>query len=317
MAVSTGQASINVVSGSHTISAPLNLNNDTTVSVAQAASTLTASALQSTTHAITKAGAGNVAVNAVQAAGLTVNAGTVTVAANGTSAGTSRIGALSISNASAALDLNDNDLIVTNGTYAAVTGAIASARNGGAWNHGGLTSSSARTQTNHATTLGVLKGSEYTSVGGSSFDGFTIAPTDVLVKYTWYGDTDFNGKVNFDDYVRTDNGFNNHLSGWINGDFDLNGQVNFDDYVLIDLAFNTQSGTLGRALSFLDGSDRSIAGMSDPALQRVKEHFSEFGSDYANHLLSAVPEPSALALIGVPALVGTARRRRRPSPRPA
>jgi hypothetical protein len=42
----------------------------------------------------------------------------------------------------------------------------------------------------------------------------------------------------------------------------LNGAVNFDDYVLIDLAFNTQSGSLGRALSFLDGSDTSLDGMS-------------------------------------------------------
>jgi hypothetical protein len=65
------------------------------------------------------------------------------------------------------------------------------------------------------------------------------------VKYTYYGDTDFNGVVNFDDYVRTDNGFNNHLSGWMNGDFDGNGQVNFDDYVLIDIAFNTQGSVLG------------------------------------------------------------------------
>jgi hypothetical protein len=61
------------------------------------------------------------------------------------------------------------------------------------------------------------------------------------VKYTYYGDTDFNGTVNFDDYVRTDSGFNNHRTGWLNGDFDLNGNVNFDDYVLIDLAFNTQA----------------------------------------------------------------------------
>jgi hypothetical protein len=43
--------------------------------------------------------------------------------------------------------------------------------------------------------------------------------------------------------VRTDSGFNNHLSSWLNGDFDGNGAVNFDDYVLIDLAFNTQVGT--------------------------------------------------------------------------
>jgi hypothetical protein len=50
--------------------------------------------------------------------------------------------------------------------------------------------------------------------------------------------------VNFDDYVKVDNGFNNHLSGWANGDADGDGAVDFDDYVLIDLAFNTQGAVL-------------------------------------------------------------------------
>src|SRR5205823_14859735 len=111
---------------------------------------------------------------------------------------------------------------------------------------------------------------EYRSVAGdaATFDGRPVGNADVLVKYTWYGDTDLNGRVNFDDYVRTDNGFNNHLTGWLNGDFDYNGVVNFDDYVLIDLAFNAQSGTLRRALAFLDGTDRSTGDMTDPALQR-------------------------------------------------
>ena len=62
----------------------------------------------------------------------------------------------------------------------------------------------------------------------------------MLVKYTYYGDTDFNGVVDFDDYSRTDAGFNQHKTGWLNGDFDGNGVVDFDDYSLIDLAFNTQ-----------------------------------------------------------------------------
>ena len=97
----------------------------------------------------------------------------------------------------------------------------------------------------------------------------------------------------------------------MNGDFDLNNQVNFDDYVLIDLAFNTQSGTLGRALSFLDGSDRSKAGMNDPALRQVRDHLDDFGSDYANHFLAAVPEPSAILCTGVVVLATMARRRRR------
>jgi len=145
----------------------------------------------------------------------------------------------------------------------------------------------------------------------ATFAGVTVDDSAVLVKYTYYGDTDLNGRVNFDDYVRTDNGFNNHLSGWFNGDFDFNGQVNFDDYVLIDLAFNTQSGTLRRALTFLDGSDRSAAGMRDPAVRRVQQHLAEFGSDYARHFLAAVPEPATAGLLAIAGAVGATRRRRR------
>jgi hypothetical protein len=53
------------------------------------------------------------------------------------------------------------------------------------------------------------------------------------------GDTDGNGSVNFDDYVRTDNGYNNGLKGYLNGDFNYTVVVNFDDYVIIDQSFNT------------------------------------------------------------------------------
>ena len=76
----------------------------------------------------------------------------------------------------------------------------------------------------------------------------------MLVKYTYNGDADLNGVVNFDDYSRTDAGFNSGGSDWFHGDFDYNGHVDFDDYSLIDSAFNTQSGTLRRAMSYLDGS---------------------------------------------------------------
>jgi hypothetical protein len=53
-------------------------------------------------------------------------------------------------------------------------------------------------------------------------------------------DADGNGVINFDDYARIDNSFNNRLIGYSNGDFNYNGVINFDDYALIDLAFNTQ-----------------------------------------------------------------------------
>jgi hypothetical protein len=149
------------------------------------------------------------------------------------------------------LDLNDSDLIVDYtgaSRLANVQGWINAARNGGAWNGAGITSSAAAAANPANRTLGAMEATDFKSIYGSgaTFDGETIDNTAVLVKFTWYGDGDFNGKVNFDDYVRTDAGFNNHRTGWVNGDFDGNGQVNFDDYVLIDLAFNTQSGTLRR-----------------------------------------------------------------------
>jgi hypothetical protein len=147
---------------------------------------------------------------------------------------------------------------------ASLRSAIVSARNGGAWNGFGITSSAAASHAGHSTTLGVMEGSDYRSIYGPSamFKGEPLMTPACWFDTRYYGDSDFNGRVNFDDYVRADNGFNNHLSGWTNGDFDLNGAVNFDDYVLIDLAFNTQNGTLGRALTFLDGSDPGSGGMS-------------------------------------------------------
>ena len=260
---------------------------------------------------LVKDGAGGATVPNLRAAGLTISGGTVSIAANGTSAGASKVASLNLANG-ATLDLNDNSMIVGSATPRATLQAqIVTARHGGAWDQNGITSSAARNQTNHATTLGLLSGAEYTSAGGTgTFAGQNYAADDSLIKCTWYGDSDFNGVVNFDDYVRTDNGFNNHLSGWLNGDFDLNGAVNFDDYVLIDLAFNTQSGTLGRALSFLDGSDRSSNGMSQPALQKVQAHFEQFGDGYARGLLASVPEPTFIVIAGMVASVIMCARRR-------
>src|SRR5262249_45627555 len=118
--------------------------------------------------------------------------------------------------------------------------------NGGSWNGGGLTSSSARTNSRHNTTLGLLWGSDYIGFhgAGAKFDGETIGSTDLLVKYTYYGDTDFNGMVDFDDYTNTDLGFNPGGNRFAKGDADGTGWVDFDDYILIDLAFNTQSAVL-------------------------------------------------------------------------
>jgi hypothetical protein len=143
------------------------------------------------------------------------------------------------------LDLTDNDLIVdyVGATQLPiVTALINQGRNGGLWNGFGITSSAAGANPLSNTTLGRMEGFEYDVLYGvaAPFSGRSVDSTAVLVKYTYYGDTDFNGQVNFDDYARTDAGFSLGRTGWLNGDFDGNNLVNFDDYSLIDLAFNTQ-----------------------------------------------------------------------------
>ncbi|MBC8108506.1 MAG: hypothetical protein H7Z14_18115, partial [Anaerolineae bacterium] len=240
---------------------------------------------------------------------LSVSSGTLALSVDGSSASTSRVGTLSIA-AGATMDLVDNDLIATNTSVATIQSAISNARNGGAWNQTGLTSSAARNATPKNKTLGVLKGSEYIGVAGTNFDGYNVGSNDTLVKFTYYGDTDFNGLVDFDDYSRVDAGFNNNRTGWFNGDVDYNGIVDFDDYSLIDQAFNTQSGTLRRAMAYLDGSDRSDAGMDAPSLQLVMERLSQFGEQYAAGFLNSVPEPGIGASIVVTGMAAMKRRRR-------
>jgi hypothetical protein len=221
-------------------SGPLAFNTD--------AATDTANLTINASHSVAASPATVVTFNATQhLAGLNLsNDATASMPANGSHVLVTN--ALSATGTSK-LDLFDNDLIVDYSAaspLAAIQSLINAARSGGTWLGNGLTSTTARTNSSHNTTLGAMEASDFKSIYGAAapFDGQTIDTTAVLVKYTYYGDADFNGKVNFDDYVRTDSGFNNHRTGWTNGDFDGNGQVNFDDYVLIDLAFNTQSGTL-------------------------------------------------------------------------
>ncbi|CAN5488325.1 hypothetical protein BH09PLA1_BH09PLA1_02220 [soil metagenome] len=149
---------------------------------------------------------------------------------------------------SGVLDLSDGAMIYDydeGNPIGGIQEKINSGRNGGNWLGFGIRSSTAAANPKHNTTLGAMTGSDYIAMRGTTqFNGNTIDDTTVLVKYTYYGDTDFNGVVNFDDYSRIDAGFNFGRTGWVNGDFDGNGSVNFDDYSLIDLAFNTQGSAL-------------------------------------------------------------------------
>ena len=215
-------------------------------------------------------------------------AGTVLLDAAATSASRTAlvVGSLSVAGT---VDLSDNDLVVHNGDLAAVTALAARGFAGGTWAGGGLTSSAAAADANHLTALGVVP--NQTAAGGTlyaSFDGQPVAATDVLVRYTYYGDADLSGTVNAADYARVDDGFVNHLSGWANGDFNYDGVVDGSDYALADNAFNQQAGGVAAPAALVATPAADPAGGTTP-----------------------VPEPASLAVVTIgAALLGRPARRR-------
>jgi hypothetical protein len=152
------------------------------------------------------------------------------------------------------LDLGDNKMIVdysgaspigswTGSAYDGITGLIQSGRNGGAWNGNGIITSAA---SGDFTTLGVAE------IGG-----------DVVVKFTYGGDANLDGKLNVDDYGLIDFNIPLGTKGWINGDFNYDGKINVDDYGIIDFNIGIQ-GPAFSAGSAVAATPR-VAGPPDPS----------------------------------------------------
>ena len=182
----------------------------------------------STAGTTSVAGPASITAAHIREAALTV-AGRVNITPDGTTAGTSRLGMLTIQDGGV-MDLGNNDLVIDAGDLRQVEDDIATGR---------LTASSASA----ITTLGaILNGSRFTT-----FSGQGVSPDDVLVKYTYFGDTNFDGRVSIADYLAADRGAARGQSGWANGDVDYSGIVDGADFFLIDNAFLNQGGVLATA----------------------------------------------------------------------
>ncbi|MGH7179116.1 MAG: hypothetical protein ACREJC_17190, partial [Tepidisphaeraceae bacterium] len=196
-------------------------------------------------------GPANVKFDAAQDLGaLTINPGALLTVSAG---GNNLLQATSVSiSGTGKLDLNDNDMILNyppsrSAALDAVQALINSARNGGDWLGDGLSSTTARNHPFGTTTLGAMEAQDYLDYygAGTPFAGQTVDSTMVLVKYTYYGDANFDGTVTLDDYANIDAGFLLNLTGWMFGDFDgSGGKPDLDDYSLIDAAFLTQGAVL-------------------------------------------------------------------------
>jgi autotransporter-associated beta strand protein len=152
-----------------------------------------------------------------------------------------------------------------------------------------ITSTTAQADTSHLTAVGI-------ATGLTRFEGASVLASDVLIKYTYYGDLNLDGKVDGSDYSVIDFNYlqeastSTAISGWYNGDFNYDGVINGSDYTLMDNAFNTQGALIASEIAV---ATAQIAPIGSP-------------------VASAVPEPTTLALLGIAAagLLGRTSRRR-------
>jgi ELWxxDGT repeat protein len=99
------------------------------------------------------------------------------------------------------------------------------------------------------TTIGAAEASDVLGISGTQtaiWDGQTVDSSTILIKCTYRGDANLDGKVNIDDYGRIDAnvGQSGTVFGWYNGDFNFDGKINIDDYGLIDSVIGSQGPVL-------------------------------------------------------------------------
>jgi hypothetical protein len=273
----SGQAQLNVASGSHTISAPLNLADPTTVTVTPAGSNLSLTGiLTATGQNLTKAGAGTLRLNNIKAASLAVNEGTITVAPNGSNTGTSAVGSLSIAGGAAPtarLDLTNNAAVVNytgDSPAATIRQQILAGRGGtdllGAWDGQGITSSSAAADPSNLS-VGFANNADLPLGSYMNFRGEAVDDTTVLIRTTRIGDANLDGIVGDEDVTIVGATFGMAAGAtWALGDFNYDGAVDDTDVTLVSALY-----------------DPSATPLPLPAANSV----------------AAVPEPSAFGLLAI------------------
>jgi len=169
---------------------------------------------------------------------------------SGNAASVSRIKSLN-TNTSGVLELHDNDLVVDyTGSTSSYTATVNQVKSGLVLLGGsgvGIASADVDAQTIPGTMLGVVDDGD---VGGAitATSGYNLVnpASSVIVKYTWFGDSNLDGMVDGADYALIDTGFTSGgtLGGWVFGDYDYSGTVDGSDYALIDTGFISQNAVL-------------------------------------------------------------------------
>ena len=194
----------------------------------------------------------------------------------------------------AKLDLSNNDMDLFYPNLSDTLSKLQQGYNNGAWNgSGGYVSSSAASDTTHLTALGAIQNNQ----GGQPiftalhpFDTISPGVSDTLVKYTYYGDCNLDGKVDGSDYSLIDYAYladqtnPGSCFGWYYGDFNYDGVINGSDYTLIDNTFNLQSAALNDSIAGIEAgiTDQIAATNSATEISQPSQ---------------SVPEPSSISVL--------------------
>jgi len=262
-AAATGNASLTFTTTNtrnHTISAPVQLDSPLTIAAGSQTITLSGQVDFNGRAVTLQSGTVKLVGNAVG------RLQSLTIANNGAALNASPPYSGSLRTYDGTLDLAGNSLVVDATPLAEVADMIRSGRRQvGAtpWTGTGIISNLAatgpragntslgaiRNVTDPAALLGVGNGPLY-----ANFNGVTLTGDEILVKYTWYGDFDLDGKVTSFDFALLDAGFagvlqvTDSLPGWYFGDADYNGVVDSQDYSLALAGYNAYVSSGNTAL---------------------------------------------------------------------
>jgi hypothetical protein len=243
-----GSATIEVLSGSHTIAAPVFLASSTTVSVASGkALTLSGDLNGAFGAGLTKTGSGRLEIKNIHAQNLAIDVGSVKVLPGG--AGASNITTLSLVGTPgdwmSTLDLSNNALVIdytSTGTSPLPTifDQLKVGRDGGGWTGPGINSSTAAAIAAggnlHKTALGYAEAAD---LGRVDFRGEPVSSA-VFVAYAYLGDANLDGVVNALDFNALASNFGGASGNlWSQGDFNYDGTVNALDFNALATMFGT------------------------------------------------------------------------------
>jgi hypothetical protein len=249
-----------VNAGSHSITAPVAVTGHMSI-YNRAGTTLTASNVSTDpTKFFSKTGTGTLAINKIRAAGMTLTAGVVQLLPNG---GTSKVGAMHLSDSHPLLDITNNALILdytlradtvdpltNNSPFETILGQVAQGRHNGDWNPtpgdaSVITSSAAAAVAadngnTHKTAIGFGESSALFGASGGIFNGEAVDGDAILIKYTLIGDSNLDGRVNALDFNILASNYGNPLATqWVQGDSNYDQFVDSSDFSALAVNFNS------------------------------------------------------------------------------